>query len=238
MSRNLENKKKDKSSAAAGGGRSQVTGVKLGKGARRALNKNADCIDDFLHIIQSARTLEELTGGLGTDALTLGRVTRSTGCGRLEVTALNIDACAYAEVRAKESISEAGISVPICGTLKFKGRSATKTDRANCMCAGDVVVLRGGLASGKMSAASASVVRRAFENHGMHFPGNFFASTAEAAGAAEAEEDGFVFDRSEELAAEEAEVAKLRAEAARARAARAGGAKAASDDDELNIDAI
>jgi hypothetical protein len=89
-----------------------------------------------------------------------------------------------------------------------------------------------------MSAASASVVRRAFERHGMVFPGNFFASTAEAAGAAEAEEDGFVFDRSEELAAEEEEVAKLRAEAARARAARAGGAKAASDDDALDIDAI
>ena len=239
MSRNLENKKKSASSAGGGGGgRSQVTGVKLGKGARRALNKNADCIGDFLSIIQDSKSLDELTGDLGSEALTLGRVTRSTGCGRLEVTALNIDACAYAEVRAKESISEAGISVPICGTLKFKGRSATKTDRANCMCAGDVIVLRGGLASAKMSAASASVVRRTFDRWAMTYPASFFASTAEAAGAAEAEEDGFVFDRSEELAVEEAEVAKLRAEAARARAARAGGAKAASDEDELNIDAI
>ena len=240
MSRNLENKKKSASSAGGGGGgRSQVTGVKLGKGARRALNKNADCIDEFLHIVQSARTLDELTGDLGAEALTLGHVTRSTGCGRLEVTALNISACAYAEVRAKEPVAEEGCSVPICGTLKFKGRSQTKTDRANCMCAGDVIVLRGGLASAKMSPAAASVVQRAFERYGMVFPRAFFTRTAEAAAAAAEEEDGFVFDRSEELAAEEEEVAKLRAEASRARAARTGGAKAASsDEDELNIDAI
>jgi len=239
MSRNLENKKKSASSAGGGGGgRSQVTGVKLGKGARRALNKNADCIDDFLSIIQGSKTLDELTGDLADEALTLGRVTRSTGCGRLEVTALNIESCAYAVARAKVPISEPGVSVPICGTLKFKGRSNTKADRANCMCVGDVIVLRGGLASAKMSAAAASVVRRTFERYGMLFPANFFSSTAEAAGAVAAEEDGFEFDRSEELAEEEEEVAKLRAEAARARAARAGGAKAASSDEELDIDAI
>ena len=239
MSRNLENKKKSAAPSAAGGGRSQVTGTKLGKGARRALNKNADCIDDFLSVIQSAKSIDELTTELGHEALTLGRVTRSTGCGRLEVTALNISACAYPEVRAKESIAEEGCSVPICGTLKFKGASRTKTDRANCMCAGDVIVLRGGLASAKMSAASASVVRRTFERYGMIFPGNFFSSAAEA-GAEGGADFGFEFDRSEELAVEEAEVAKLRAEAARARALRAGGeAKAASsDDDDLHIEDI
>jgi hypothetical protein len=228
MSRQAESKKIDMA-------RSAVTGTKLGKGARRALNKNADCIGEFLDIVQSAKNIGTMTAQLGDEALTLGRVTRSTGCGRLEVTALNIDSCAYPEKRALHPIADVGISVPICGTLKFKGASRTKTDRANCMCAGDVIVLRGGLASAKMSAAAASVVRHAFVRYGMVFPRGFFAAEAE-----ETADDVIEWDRSEQLAAEEAEVAALRAEAARARAARSGGAGAASSDeeDEVNIDAI
>lgn len=230
MSRNLENKKK---SAA----RSQVTGMKIGKGARRALNKNADCVDDFLHIVQTAANLDDLTTSLGRDALTLGKVTRSTGCGRLEVTALNIDGCAYPEVFAKDGNADVGCSVPICGTLKFKGASRTKTDRANCMCAGDVIILRGGLASGKMSAAAAALVRSTFDGYKMTYPSGFF-----TASAAVAEDDGVIeWDRSEEFAAEEAEVAALRAEAARARALRSGVAEAdeeAEEEEPLNIDAI
>ena len=227
MSRQLENKKK----AAA---RSQVTGTKLGKGARRALNKNADCVDEFLHIVQAADGLGDLTGWLGGEALTLAKVTRSTGCGRLEVTALNIDSAAYPEKRVKEPISEAGCSVPICGTLKFKGRSNTKADRANCMCVGDVIILRGGLASGKMSAAAAGVVRRTFDDLGMTYPAGFFTATA---AVADAGDDVIEWDRSEELAAEEEEVAALRADAARARALRSGTA-VAEEEEELNIDAI
>jgi hypothetical protein len=226
MSRNLENKKK----TAA---RSQVTGTKLGKGARRALNKNADCVDDFLHIIQTAADLDDLTTSLGRDALTLGKVTRSPGCGRLEVTALNIDGCAYAEVFAKDGNAEVGCSVPICGTLKFKGRSSTKADRANCMCVGDVIILRGGLASGKMSAAAASVVRSTFDQFKMTYPTGFFTTATAATG--EEGDDVIEWDRSEELAAEEAEVAALRADTARARAVRSG---AAAVEEELNIDAI
>jgi hypothetical protein len=234
MSRNLENKKKAAS-------RSQVTGAKIGKGARRALNKNADCVDDFLHIVQTAADLGDLTTSLGREALTLGRVTRSTGCGRLEVTALNIDGCAYSEVFAKDGNAEVGCSVPICGTLKFKGRSSTKTDRANCMCTGDVIILRGGLASGKMSAAAAALVRSTFDSYGMTYPSGFFGS------AADAEDDDVIeWDRSEEFAAEEADVAALRAEAARARALRSGSGVAVEEDEkekekeeeELNIDAI
>lgn len=232
MSRNLENKKK---SAA----RSQVTGAKIGKGARRALNKNADCVDDFLHIVQTAADLDDLTTSLGRDALTLGRVTRSTGCGRLEVTALNIDGCAYPEVFAKDGNAEVGCSVPICGTLKFKGRSSTKTDRANCMCAGDVIILRGGLASGKMSAAAAALVRSTFDGYKMTYPSGFFTTSTSADDAGD---DVIEWDRSEELAAEGAEVAALRAEAARARALRSGSGVAEAEEEKeeepLNIDAI
>jgi hypothetical protein len=235
MSRNLENKKK-------AAGRSQVTGAKIGKGARRALNKNADCVDDFLHIVQTAADLDDLTTSLGREALTLGRVTRSTGCGRLEVTALNIDGCAYPEVFAKDGNADVGCSVPICGTLKFKGASRTKTDRANCMCAGDVIILRGGLASGKMSAAAAALVRSTFDGYKMTYPSGFFARPSGS--AADADDDVIEWDRSEEFAAEEADVAALRAEAARARALRSGAGVAEEEEEEkeeeepLNIDAI
>lgn len=239
MSRNLENKKKSGSSSAAGGGRSAVTGTKLGKGARRALNKNADCIDNFLCIVNSANTLTNLTDWLDAEALTVGRVTRSTGCGRLEVTVLDIEAAANSSVGRPVAVE--GASIPICGTLKFKGRSNTKSDRANCMCVGDVIVVRGGLASAKCSAAAADAVQRVFDRLGVKYPKSFFAATASSA-AAEAEEGaefGFVFDRSEELAAEEKEVAALRAETARASALRTGRvAASSSDDDEVNIDAI
>lgn len=218
-----------------------MTGIKLGKGARRALNKNADCIDDFIHIVNSSKTLADLTESLEADALTLGRVTRSTGCGRLEVTVLDIAAAAYPATGRPVAVE--GASLPICGTLKFKGRSNTKADRANCMCVGDVIIVRGGLASAKMSAASASVVQRVFDRMDIKYPKSFFMALATASSAAaEAEEGaefGFVFDRSEELAAEEKEVAALRAATARASALRTGRAAASSsDEDEVNIDAI
>jgi len=38
-----------------GAGRSAVTGVKMGKGARRALLKNAECVDEFLDAIAGRR---------------------------------------------------------------------------------------------------------------------------------------------------------------------------------------
>lgn len=217
MSRNIDNKS-----------RSAATGTKLGKGARRALSKNADCIDDFLHIVTQSKTREEITKDLNDDALTLARVTRSTGCGRLEVTALNIDGCAF----GKEANIEAGLSVPICGTLKFKGRSSTKADRANCMCVGDVIVLRGGFASAKMSPGAADIVRRKFDYLGLTYPTGFFSTTAAAA----TEDDVFEFDRTEQLEAEEAEVANLRAEAARAAAVRTG--RAVAEEEDVNIDGI
>lgn len=167
-------------------GRSQATGTKLGKGARRAINKNSDCVKDYLQIVASAQTSAQLVETLEEEALTLARVTRGTGGGRLEVHLQD---------------GTEGVSVPISGTLKFKGRSNTKTDRANCMCAGDVIIIRGSFASAKLSPSDASAVRRKFDKLGLSIPMGFFAATGEIK-----EEEAFEFDRTEEAREEEGEI--------------------------------
>ena len=188
------------------GGRSAVTGVKMGKGARRALLKNAECVDEVLDMIARAEAQEKRTDtkagaawleqAMAQAAITLGRVTRSTGCGRLAVT-----------MQTGEEVS-----VPIAGTVKFKGKSGTKTDRENCMCANDIIVIRGSFANAKVSPAAAAQIRRAYEHFRIPTPSAFFAFAEEAAEA----EDGYEFDRSEEQEAEAAEIAALKVAATKA----------------------
>ena len=205
----------------------------MGKGAMRALNKNAGCVDEFLEVVTASEAAarrdvsglhgsvkDQVEEAMRQKALQLARVTRQQGCGRLVVTLHNGDE---------------KVSVPIAGTIKFHGRSNTdsKKERANTMQVGDVIVLRGSYASGKMSSACATEARRIFERVGIRTPRSFF---SEAAVAKEEEEDaecgGFEFDRSDELAAETAAVAGLRAQAARTSALRAGKAVAEEDEDE------
>jgi hypothetical protein len=225
----MSSDKKSTPAAAAAGGRSQVTGVKLGKGARRALTKNADCVDEFLSIVSSSPTASYLAVALEKESLQLARVERSTGCGRLQVTLQD---------------GTTGVSVPISGTIKFKGRSNTKTDRANCMCADDMIVIRGSFASAKVSPAAAAFIRKHYEAKGIKTPRGFFSSAVE-----EEEEKqmggnvggggGFEFDRDDELAGEEAEVAALRAQNARAIALRTGKAVSVdSEDSDVDIENI
>jgi len=131
--------------------RSQATGTKMGKGAARALAKNDGCVESYTRILcgsapagvrASASKVEEV---LRDAALVLARVTRTPGCGRVEVTLQD---------------GTTGVSVPIAGTIKMRGRASTKTDRANCMCVGDVVLLRGGIASAKVSSRSLGLIQR------------------------------------------------------------------------------
>ena len=134
-------------------------------------------------------------------------------------------------------------NVPISGTIKFKGRSNTKADRANCMCADDVIVIRGSFASAKVSPAAAAFIRKHYEAKGIKTPRGFFSSAVE-----EEEEKqmggnvggggGFEFDRDDELAGEEAEVAALRAENARTIALRTGKAVSVDSEEDSDIDIL
>ena len=192
-------------SPAGGAGRS-VTGRALGKGAIRALTKNAECVDEYMYICDRAHSRSDLTDRLGSAALILARVTRTVGGGRVVVQLMD---------------GTENVSVPIGGSIKMKGRAATKTDRANCMCQGDLVVVRGGIAAGKMSAASAAHVSAIFADLEVSVPKSFFGLSCMGS---DSDGEEFEFDRTDQLAAETAEVAAVRATAARAAALRAGDA--------------
>jgi len=215
-------KKKTGPSSAAGGGRSAVTGRPLGKAGVRALTKNAECVEEYIDLCERAERVgqngSDVTDALESASLILARVTRTVGGGRIVVQLLD---------------GTENVSVPIGGSVKLKGRAATKTDRTNCMCQGDLVVVRGGIAAGKLSPAAAAHVGTIFADCGVVAPRGFFGAAASAD-----DDDAFEFDRSDQLAAESAEVAKVRADAARAAALRSGTAVAEDDTSALDIDAI
>jgi chloramphenicol 3-O-phosphotransferase len=164
-----------------------------------------------------------LKTALAREYLMLARVTRTVGGGRVVVQLLD---------------GTADVSVPIGGSIKMKGRAATKTDRSNCMCQGDIVVVRGAQASGKVSAAAAAQIRTIFDELSVSYPKGFFTAT----GSAEAVDDEFAYewDRSDQAARETAAVAAARALAARKSAMRAGEtvAEEAEVEAEVDIEAI
>jgi len=187
---------KSKSSSRAAGGKV------LGKAAKRSTKHNAECVDEYVSAVmeaaaaatgpsgtrEHAQTALQMIGrsiAEGGGAMALARVTRAVGGGLLEVL-----------LQEGETVK-----VPIAGSIVMKGRASTKMDRANCMCVGDIVVLRGGLASGKLPEAVADKVKRVFEAFGIVSPKSFFAAASAAAAGAGAgagaavEEDSWEWDR-------------------------------------------
>ena len=200
-----------------GAGRSAVTGRALGKAAMRALTKNAESVDQYVEICDRAATAGDMYDALERAALILARVTRTVGGGRIQV-----------QLYPRNGVSEEA-SVPIGGSIRMKGKAATKTDRANCMCQGDFVVVRGGIAAGKMSAATVAYIRGVFTDLEVMMPRGFFVT-------AEADTDTFEFDRSEQAADEAVTISELRATAARSSALRSG--TAVVDTVTVDVDAI
>jgi len=177
--------------------RSAVTGVKMGRAAKRAISKNAECVEEFMDLVESINRSagdpktkrQALLAEQDTEALQAGRVIKSVGGGRLQV--LLQDGAEY--------------SAPIAGTLKMKGRSANKGDRANCMSVGDVIVVRGGFAAGKMTAGQSKRCEAVYESLELVVPAGFFATATSMADAVEEKDVGFVFDRGTEEEGEEGE---------------------------------
>lgn len=160
--------------------RSAATGRKEGKAAFRARTKNAAAVEEFLTLIERARTGDEAERLMTENGLILAHVIKTTGAGRLEVRLQD----------GREG------SFPIAGSIKFRGGAATKGDRENCMSAGDLIVIRGSFAAGKFRRPAAIRVRGIFQRHGIGYPPTFFPA-----------EDGSrddLFDHSEE--AEDADV--------------------------------
>jgi len=141
----------------------------MGKGAARAIAKNEECVEHYSRIIFKAeQTATEATRTLRDAGLELARVTRTPGCGRLTVTLQD---------------GTTDVSVPIGGTVKMRGHAGTKTDRANCMCVGDTVVLRGGIASAKLSGKAAALIKHQLKALNIVFSAALFAAEKSSAGS-------------------------------------------------------
>ena len=194
--------------------RSAATGRQLGKRDRRALDKNASVAEKYLELVDSVESRVELQALVSESKLILGRVVRNLGCNSLHVLLQ----------QAVNGRTEAAVG--IAGTITIKGRASTKTDRVNCMCAGDHVVIDGGLASAKLSKAQADHVMRVFARMELRVPGGFFSDAVGAAGEVDADADDFTWDRGEDEAAEAAAEADRKA-GLKIRAAnlKAGGTK-------------
>ena len=196
-----------------GVGRSAVTGRPLGKAAIRALTKNAEAVEEVVEICDRAATAGDLQDRMERAALILAKVSRTVGGGRVLVLLQDGEE----------------VSVPIGGSIKLKGKAATKTDRANCMCQGDYVVVRGGIAAGKMSPATVTYVRQVFADLMVAMPKGFFPS---------ADSDD-MFDRTDQAAAEAVMLSEIKAAKARASALRSGVAVAETEEtDAVDVDAI
>ena len=162
--------------------RSAVTGRQLGRAAKRSERKNSVAVEEYVEAVEGAKTAEDLAWVATGQGLTVGRVTKAMGAGRLEV-----------------QLPDGGsANIVIAGAVKFKGHAATKGDRSNCMSVADFIVVRGSQAAGKMSRAVAARIQAVFERHGVVVCKGFFASSASSGGAAgTAEEDDFEWDREE-----------------------------------------
>jgi hypothetical protein len=203
--------------AVATGSRNAATGKKLGRAAARGLVKNMEVCDEFLTICErSTRPAADLSAA----SLSLARVTRTPGNGRVEL------------------VLETGevASLPIAGVLKFRSGAAGKAGNANCMLRGDMVIVRGAQVACKLSDAGAQEAGRHYERIGMATPLGFFTASTESIGRAAllaVPDDGFEFDRSAELAVEAADAAALRT-----KALRSSSALATVAEEPLDIDAI
>lgn len=218
--------------AAAEGGDSRrgAGGRTLGKAALQARRKNAGAIADFLDMIEGVSNHEELEEAITRDGLRLARVTKALGCGRLNVQ--------LHDGRA--------VDLRIAKSVAFKGRAASKTDRDNCMVAGDLIVVRDAMAAGKIPMALVMDLAAEFSRVGAVTPAGFFTQGTELESGAV----GWEFDRRADLARVGIRAAAVVSEEERAlgvgaharsaspSSAANGGAGGDEEDFALEVDAI
>lgn len=198
-------KAKTKVSASSGDAATSKRGVggkKKGKAAIRAEAKNAGVVKAVLDICRAAADSTGLLADLREADLTLARVTAAPGGRHLVVTLMD---------------GAAGVVVPISGVTAFRGGARTKGELPNYMGVGDLVVLYGAHARGKVPQTLAGEVRDILHRLGVAVPAEFFPASARDGG------EGWCFDREGERLSEEAGLAAAAEAAAAAAAARKGG---------------
>jgi hypothetical protein len=154
-----------------------------GRAARRSAAKNASHVLDYLENLEDCDSLTELRTYMETEGIQLARVTRVSGAGRLKVTLQD---------------GTAEVDVNIAGSLKFKGKAGTKTDRANCMCVNDLVVLHGPQAAGKLPRELFGQLQGHFDRLSVSYPDGFFAKSSSETTVAAAKEMGYEWEVDED----------------------------------------
>jgi hypothetical protein len=188
-------------------------GRPLGKAALRALGKNAEAVNTVLNLLERDCALEE-------HHLALAKAVRPSGAGWMMVS--------FMDAEPGEEVN-----MPLKGAIRFKGRSANKGDRGNCVTPGDIVVVDGAQIAAKVSRVASFIIRLHLERLHIPFPKKFFETAADADEEA-SEDEGFDWERDEE--AEEAEAAEemaRRAEEQRAYRLRHGLPAGAEVDEDV-----
>lgn len=163
-------------SSPAAGGAGKKGGKKIGRAALRAGSKNAECCEEYISRLTASPSYETIEE-MADDHTILGRITKNVGCGSVQVLLQTGDTA----------------TIPISGAIRFKGRAANKSDRSNCMITGDVIVVDGGFAAGKLSQGQMQRIRGIFSSVHFSIPSGFFIGQGEAT-ADDWEETGFEFD--------------------------------------------
>jgi hypothetical protein len=222
------NNDKDKAKAAAVGTGSGAGGRRIGKAARRNAAKNACHVLDYLEHLETAADLTDLETYMERHSIQLARVTRATGAGRLKVT-------------LQDGATE--VDVSIAGSIKFKGRAATKGDRSNCMNVNDLIVLHGPQAAGKIPRDLFDRIQSHFTRLGVSAPKGFFVKGSTESAAAEEETLGFEWETDEAgttaaLSRDVKAASKRRDGAATGAGGGAAAAAEEEEDDALDISKI
>ena len=210
---------------AGGGSKSRVAGggKKLGKGAKRAIEKNCEAVEDFVELLEGEEVRKDADL---LSALCVGRVLKPLGHGRFQLM----------DQTGTES------NVAVAGTLRARKQNAASD---TCIHTGDLVLVDGGLIKGRLSAAMVRRVQEAYRELEIRVSPGLFVEGGAGAGVAE-EAGTWEFDRSEEAAAEAAEAEERRAEKADQRrkwrpgktAASNSAAASAAASAELDVDDI
>ena len=214
-----------KSKRSVAGGAERVGGKKVNGGAAKAFSKNQDAAADYLYTLETA---PHASAALRKNSLLVARVSANTGSGVKVILETQLEGKADP------------VFIPFAKSIRFHGHAATKTDRVNCMCAHDIILVDGGFARAKFSPVGRLRLRSAFSALGVALPAGFFAPPpAPAAGTEDADDEDVIagnlcFDRTEqteeEAAAEADRVADAAARARKNRTADSRRGAAARED--------
>lgn len=144
-----------------------------------ANDKNASSIIKYMKILEDSdkRSIYDIPVEYG---YRLGKVIKTPGGGRLKVI-------------IQDDTEEL---VLISKSVKIMGRAGNKTDRSNCMCINDMIIIDGGFAVGKVPPATVMRILEIFKKHEYKLPSIF-----SLVSVASKEDD--MFDYSDPVAKEE-----------------------------------